>query len=73
MQPLDHIRLLMDCAQLCTTSADYMARGSSFHDRTCGLCSEVYRIYMESCECVAGDDQDGEAVRRVVPPLCRIL
>jgi hypothetical protein len=53
----NHIRLLMDCAQMCTTTADYMARESSFHDRTCGLCSEICRLCAESCEQVAGDDQ----------------
>jgi len=53
----DHIRLLMDCAQICTTTADYMSRGSSFHDRTCGLCSEICRRCVESCEQVVGDDQ----------------
>lgn len=64
----DHIRLLMDCAQICTTSADYMARGSSLHDRVCGLCSEICRLCAESCERVAGDDQMvkqcGELCRR---------
>jgi hypothetical protein len=53
----DHIRLLMDCAQLCTTTADFMARESLFHDRTCSLCSEICRLCAESCERVAGDDQ----------------
>jgi hypothetical protein len=53
----DHIRLLMDCAQICTTTADYMARGSSLHDRLCGLCAEVCRLCAESCAQIQGDDQ----------------
>lgn len=53
----DHIRLLMDCAQICTVTADYMARGSSFHDRTCVLCSEICRLCAESCEQLRRDDQ----------------
>lgn len=52
----DHIRLLMDCAQICTTTADYMARGSSFHDRTCSLCSEICRLCAERCEQLQGND-----------------
>lgn len=52
-----HIRLLMDCAQMCSTTADYMARGSSLHDRTCGLCSEICLLCAESCEQIRGDDQ----------------
>lgn len=50
------LRLLMDCAQLCTITADFMARNSSFHDRTCTLCAELCRRCAESCEQVAGDD-----------------
>jgi hypothetical protein len=53
----DHIRLLMDCAQHCTTTVDFMARESLLHDRTCSLCSEIYRLCAESCEQVGGDDQ----------------
>jgi hypothetical protein len=53
----DHIRLLMDCAQMCSTAADYMARGSSLHDRTCGLCAEICRLCAESCDQIQGDDQ----------------
>ena len=52
-----HIRLLMDCAQLCTVTADFMARESGFHDRTCTLCAELCRRCAESCEEIAGDDQ----------------
>lgn len=53
----NHIRLLMDCAQMCTTAADYMARGSSLHDRTCVLCSEICRLCAESCDQIQGDNQ----------------
>jgi hypothetical protein len=52
-----HIRLLMDCAQLCTVTADFMARDSAFHDRTCQLCAELCRSCADSCAEVAGDDQ----------------
>lgn len=53
----DHIRLLMDCAQMCTITADFMARASSFHDRMCRLCAELCRSCADSCIGVAGDDQ----------------
>ena len=52
-----HIRLLMDCAQMCTITADFMARASSFHNRTCRLCAELCRGCADSCARVAGDDQ----------------
>jgi hypothetical protein len=53
----DHIRLLMDCAQMCTTTVDYMLRGSSFHDRVCRLCSDLCAQCGQDCVKVAGDDQ----------------
>ena len=53
----DHIRLLMDCAQICATNTDFMIRESVFHDRMCGLCSEICQRCAERCERIAGDDQ----------------
>ncbi len=52
----DHIRLLMDCAQICATTADYMARGSSLHARMCSFCSEICRRCAERCEQLRGED-----------------
>jgi hypothetical protein len=52
-----HIRLLLDCAQICATSADFMLRGSEFHARTCGVCAEVCERCAEDCERLAGDDE----------------
>ena len=53
----DHIRLLLDCAEICETTARYLLRGSSLHDRMCGLCAEVCRQCADNCVQVAGDDQ----------------
>jgi hypothetical protein len=53
----DHIRLLLDCAQLCETTAQYLIRESSFHEKLCGLCAEVCRQCGDNCLQVAGDDQ----------------
>ena len=53
----DHIRLLVDCAQMCAITADYMLRESPFHDRVCRLCSDLCKLCAKDCEQVAGDDQ----------------
>ena len=45
-----HIRLLLDCIQICQTSADFMLRGSTLHGLTCGVCAEVCRRCAEDCE-----------------------
>lgn len=52
-----HIRLSMDCAQMCTTTIDYTLCESPFHDRVCHLCSELCTQCGQDCTQVAGDDQ----------------
>jgi hypothetical protein len=52
-----HIGLLLDCAQICATSADFMLRGSPFHAQTCGVCAAVCERCAEDCERLAGDDE----------------
>ena len=50
-----HIRLLMDCAQICHTSEDFMLRGSDLHALTCGACGEVCTRCADDCERMADD------------------
>jgi hypothetical protein len=51
-----HVRLLLDCAQICVTSADFMLRGSELHGETCGACAVVCERCAESCERFADDE-----------------
>ena len=63
----DHVRLLLDCAEICQTSANFMLRGSGLHTRTCAACAEVCEQCAASCERMAGDAQMtvcAEACRR---------
>jgi hypothetical protein len=52
-----HVRLLLDCAEICQTSANFMIRGSAYHSRTCGVCAEVCEACARSCESL-GDDAE---------------
>lgn len=52
-----HIRVMADCAQICTTAADYMLRSSDYHHRVCGLCAEVCAACADSCESVDPHDR----------------
>jgi hypothetical protein len=45
----DHLRLLMDCAEICATSANFMLRASDLHVHTCAACAEVCRRCAEDC------------------------
>jgi len=45
-----HVRILLDCAEICLTSANYMLRGSELYVRTCAVCAEVCDRCADSCE-----------------------
>lgn len=53
----DHIRILLDCADICQTSANFMLRGSPLHGRTCAVCADVCTRCAESCEQMGDDEQ----------------
>ena len=54
----DHVRLLLDCSQICETSADFMMRGSDLHSATCGACAEVCDRCAEDCQRMANEDDE---------------
>jgi hypothetical protein len=45
----DHIRLLMDCALICSTAADFMHHGSDFYKQACTLCAEICEACADHC------------------------
>jgi hypothetical protein len=52
----EHQTLLADCAQACSTSADFMLRMSPQHARYCEICAELCRACAEECDRVGGND-----------------
>ncbi len=62
-----HITMLLDCAEICQTSANFMLRGSHLHTQTCAVCAEVCRACEEECRRMGDDDmmqKCAEACRR---------
>ena len=49
------LRLLMDCADICATSAAFMLRRSDLHAHTCAACAEVCRRCGDACEAISDD------------------
>ena len=45
-----HIGLLLDCADACRLSADFMLRGSPRHARSCTLCAEMCEACAAECD-----------------------
>ena len=56
-----HIGLLLDCAEICQTSANFMLRGSALHARTCSVCAEVCEQCAQGCERIGGNDTQMQA------------
>jgi hypothetical protein len=52
-----HIGVMLDCAQMCAVSADFMLRGSELHGRTCGVCAEACERCAADCERLANGDE----------------
>jgi hypothetical protein len=61
----EHIRLLLDCAEICQTSANFMLRGSEHHTQTCGVCADVCEACTEDCERL------GDAMMKQCAEACR--
>ncbi len=57
MTEAGHMRLLLDCAAMCQTSADFMLRGSEFHPQVCGVCATVCGQCADSCDRFGEDAQ----------------
>lgn len=49
------IRVLLDCSDICETSADFMLRRSDLHPVACEACAKVCERCAESCEQISGD------------------
>ena len=70
----EHIRLLLDCAELCEVSAHVMIRQSPFQGRICALCAEACRACEADCRSM-GDVVDlrcAESCRRCAEMLPKV-
>jgi hypothetical protein len=52
-----HIGLLLDCGEICQTSANFMLRGSERHQLTCRICADICGACAEACERMGKDDE----------------
>jgi len=71
----NHIKALLDCAELCETSAAFMARGSDLHPRVCGVCAEACERCAEECERFPDDQMMAAcaAICRQTAESCRTM
>lgn len=50
----DHFRLMMNCAEICQTSVNFMLSSSAFSNQVCRVCAEVCDACAKSCEQISG-------------------
>jgi hypothetical protein len=59
-----HFRLMINCAELCRTAADFMLTNSDLHARVCAVCAEVCDACAQNCEQVGDMDDCVQTCRR---------
>lgn len=50
-----HVGLLLDCAEICATSANFMIRSSDQHEHTCAACAEICRACEKACRSMGNE------------------
>ena len=58
-----HFRLMMNCAEICQTCANFMLSGSDLHHLVCGVCVEVCRRCADDCEQIGDMEECVETCR----------
>lgn len=46
----NHINLLIDCTEICSTNADFMLRNSNYYPQTCGITADICDECADSCD-----------------------
>lgn len=58
-----HFRLLMSCAEICQTSANFMLSGAAHSSAVCAICAEICEACAIDCEKIGDMDPCVEACR----------
>ncbi|MGE5556588.1 MAG: four-helix bundle copper-binding protein [Methanocella sp.] len=46
----ENINLLMDCARICNTNADFIMRNSTYYPQICGICADICDECGDECD-----------------------
>lgn len=68
----NHMRLMLNCAEICQTSANLMLSSSALSNQFCGICAEVCDACAASCE-QTGDMDACVKVCRECSESCRAM
>ena len=53
----EHFRLIMNCAEICQTSANFQLSGSAYSIQLCDVCAAICEACAKSCKAI-GDMED---------------
>lgn len=59
-----HFRLMLNCADICETAADFMLSNSDMHAKVCGVCAEVCEACARSCQDIGDMEECVRACRQ---------
>lgn len=59
-----HLRLMLNCAEICQTAANFMLSNSAVHAPVCGACAEVCNACAISCLRIGDLEQCADACTR---------
>lgn len=57
----EHINTLMDCAEICSTTHNFLHRGSSHHALACAACASVCEACAKCCDELGVEDEPTRA------------
>lgn len=58
-----HFRLMLNCAELCQTSANFMLSDSPLHGQVCAVCAEACEACAKSCDALGDMRECAEECR----------
>lgn len=67
-----HFRSMLNCAELCQTSANFMLSDSPLHGQVCAVCAEACEACAQSCEAL-GDMRECAEECRNCAKSCRSM
>lgn len=66
MASADHVGMLLDCAEICQTSANFMLRGSPYHAITCSACAVLCHACADACREFPEDEEMAQCAEMCV-------
>jgi len=61
----EHLNLLLDCAKICNTNADFVLRNSTYYPQTCGITADICDECADTC------DRFNDAFMKECASVCR--